>query len=160
MVDIDFNNPNLTYIPAHTKVGADIHVAGDLLVEGEVTGSVEAAGFCIVAGSLDGPLQALGVKIMPGGRVRGDVVAQQMLVVYPGGRLDGDVRGRQVDIRSRMTGSVTVQGRLTVGAGALVQGDVVAAALTVDPTGGITGNVQLLARLHGPDTTDEITDAI
>ena len=43
--DLDWNNPNLTVIPQTASITADVHVAGDLLVAGRVTGSIEAAGF-------------------------------------------------------------------------------------------------------------------
>ncbi len=141
MSEVDFNNPNLTYIPATANVAADLHVAGDLLVEGHISGRVEAAGFCIVSGVVNGPIKALGVKVMPRAEARGDIEAQQQFISFADSTVVGNISGHNVEINNRLQGSIAADGQVVLGRLATVEGDISSADIVINKPAVIKGNV-------------------
>jgi cytoskeletal protein CcmA (bactofilin family) len=100
--------------PAPTAASAVPHVGPSVLAANvEMTGSLNSASELHIYGAVDGNVRAGDLTIFAGGSVKGDVVAQSVLVH---GRIDGHIHAKKVQLCS----------------GAVVRGDIVHASLGVD----------------------------
>lgn len=100
--------------PAPTTASAIPHDGTSVLAANvEITGSLNSASELHIYGAVDGNVRAGDLTIFAGGSVKGDVVAQSVLVH---GRIDGHIHAKKVQL----------------GSGAVVRGDIVHASLGVD----------------------------
>ncbi|MEZ4268094.1 MAG: polymer-forming cytoskeletal protein [Myxococcota bacterium] len=91
-------------------------------VKGRVTGT----GSLSVDGAVDGEI-----------RLEGDVV------VNPSGRVAAPVSGANISVWGALTGNATASRTLTVGPGAIVEGDLTAPTITIHPDARLTGRVHM-----------------
>jgi cytoskeletal protein CcmA (bactofilin family) len=109
-----------TLIGAGTRVDGDVRVTGGMHVEGRVHGNVvaEAGGAALL-------------EVAQGGVVEGNVDVPRVVVH---GEVRGDIRASdkvELGATARVSGSV-VYGVIEMAAGAVIQGRLVAAALTAE----------------------------
>ena len=97
-------NKNVTLIAADTSVDGHIRFAGELYVNGAVTGDIEGGnesqGTLVVSeeGSVKGEIRAPNIVI--GGAVDGDVHADLRLEVAGSARIRGDIHYKLVEVQT------------------------------------------------------------
>lgn len=77
------------------------------------------------------------------GRVDGDVVTRQQLLVARGGVVEGDVEAREVVVGGTIHGAIRAQERIEVQSGAEVNGDVVTRRIAVAEGASLNGQVRM-----------------
>jgi len=90
----------LTYLSATSEFQGNLHIEGDLQVEGIVHGAVDVVGNVVVTenGLVEGPeIRAHNITIH--GAMKARVTAEGTLSITKTGRLEGDVTARALDIR-------------------------------------------------------------
>lgn len=98
---------------AETVIGQSVKVDGDFVSEGNV----------LVAGMVNGSL-----------KTRGD------LRVEKGSKIKADVEAANAAVSGQIKGNVTIQNNLELGATAIVEGDIVAKVLSIEPGAMLNGH--------------------
>lgn len=88
----------ITHIAPGTRIRGEVSGPTELLVEGEVEGEIRVDAAVIVGGEgvVQGPITAHVVRI--GGRVFGNVSANERVEVAPSGTLEGDILSPRITI--------------------------------------------------------------
>ncbi|MCB9729536.1 MAG: polymer-forming cytoskeletal protein [Deltaproteobacteria bacterium] len=101
------------------------------------TGNVVGAG-ARVKGRITGP-----GSLTVDGAVEGEVRLEGDLVVNPSGRVAAPVSGANVSVWGTIQGSISAARTVTVGPGAVVEGDLTAPSITIHPDARLTGRVHM-----------------
>ena len=104
----------------------------------------DGPGVSIIAPDLTvtGDLKADGV-VRVEGRVIGNLVADDQILLASGGYVEGDVHAREVVIAGEVRGRVTATGRLEIQSTAEVYGDVVTPRLLIQEGGRLNGGMRM-----------------
>jgi cytoskeletal protein CcmA (bactofilin family) len=91
----------LTYISEKSEFQGDLHVEGNLRVDGIIHGNVEVRGDLEVSqtGLIEGP-ELRAVNLIVHGVVKARVVAEGRLTLSRSARLEGDVNATSLDIEA------------------------------------------------------------
>lgn len=98
---VDSLNMAMTFISKGSEVKGDIHVAGNLRVDGIIRGNVRAQGDIEV--SLGGIIEGKDVRarnIVIHGLVKATLIAEEQLRIHSQGEVQGDVTAQALDIES------------------------------------------------------------
>ncbi|GAA4326665.1 polymer-forming cytoskeletal protein [Flaviaesturariibacter amylovorans] len=77
------------------------------------------------------------------GAVRGNVTSTARIVVGPDGSVDGHIESQQADITGRVTGDLRVADLLQLRGTCVVEGNIAAGKLQVEPTATFNGQCQM-----------------
>lgn len=77
------------------------------------------------------------------GVVKGNIFSKAKIVIGPAGRVEGDIAGTQADIMGTVTGSVRVNELLHLRAESVVEGNISARQLQVEPAARFNGQCQM-----------------
>ncbi|GAB4092432.1 bactofilin family protein [Flaviaesturariibacter terrae] len=77
------------------------------------------------------------------GRVDGNVTSSARIVVGPQGTVNGDIESQQADITGRVTGDIRVQELVQLRGDCVVEGNIAAGKLQVEPTATFNGQCQM-----------------
>lgn len=97
----DSQNLAMTFISKGSEVKGDVHVSGNLRVDGVIQGNVRAEGDLEV--SVGGLIEGKNVSarnIVIHGTVKSTLVAEGMLRIHNQGEVQGDVTAQALDIES------------------------------------------------------------
>jgi len=92
--------------------------------------------------AMQGEIHAPGA-VMLCGEMRGDGEVGGTLTIARGAHWDGQVQARNAVVAGRLTGSLTVEGKLEVGAAAVIQGRIAARTLAIARGAVIEGDIQV-----------------
>src|ERR1700720_2889208 len=104
-------------------------------------------------GTLEGTLQLKGTFRIDG-KVKGNIISEQTVVLGEGARVEGQIEGNRVVIAGRFDGVIFAKGRVEIQAKGVVTGEVHAPCMVVDPGGIFDGRCHMLA---SSDMTSGIT---
>lgn len=95
------NTGSLTYISEKSEFQGDLHVEGNLRVDGIIHGNVEVRGDLEVSqtGLIEGP-ELRAVNLIVHGVVKSRVIAEGRLTLSRSARLEGDVNATSLDIEA------------------------------------------------------------
>jgi len=128
-----------------------------------VTGKCETVGFLRVSGTVKGDAVSNGIEVTESGSVAGDLLAatnaKKMVAVVSGkvtgmvrasvvkvphgGQVLGGIEADEVTIHGRVEGGLTVRGRLSVAATAVIDGDVSTRSLAMEEGGRVNGMIKM-----------------
>ncbi len=77
------------------------------------------------------------------GTIRGNVFCKSKIIVGPTGFVEGNIEGQQADITGKITGNISVVDILQLRGTCLVEGNISAAKLQIDPTAVFNGKCQM-----------------
>ncbi|RYY84877.1 MAG: polymer-forming cytoskeletal protein [Chitinophagaceae bacterium] len=77
------------------------------------------------------------------GRVDGNVTSSARIVVGPQGSVNGHINSQQADITGRVSGDIRVQDLLQLRGECVVEGNIAAGKLQVEPTATFNGQCQM-----------------
>jgi cytoskeletal protein CcmA (bactofilin family) len=90
------------------------------------------------------------------GAVFGHVRSSARIVVGPNGSVQGDIESQQADITGRVTGDVKVRDLLQLRGECVVEGNIAAGKLQIEPTATFNGQCQMgagtIVQLKAPET--------
>ncbi len=110
---------DVTSSNASTLIGAGTTITGDIESNGDIR--------------IDGVL-------------KGSLKGKSKIIIGTEGVVDGDVEGQQADIMGRVTGKIKVQELLYLHGETIVQGDIYAGKLQIDPTAVFNGQCHMGAK--------------
>jgi cytoskeletal protein CcmA (bactofilin family) len=99
MSDKSSTGKGFTFVNSGTVLTGELLVENDLSIEGAVKGTIRATGTVSIhiQGVVEGEIQAASVKI--GGKVTGDVTANDRVILESNAVLLGDLRTRELIIQ-------------------------------------------------------------
>jgi len=77
------------------------------------------------------------------GTVRGNILSKAKIVIGPSGRVEGDIEGAQADVMGTVTGSVKVLELLHLRADSVIEGNISARQLQVEPSARFNGQCHM-----------------
>ncbi len=77
------------------------------------------------------------------GTLKGNLRAKAKVIVGAGGTVDGDIEGQQADIMGRVTGKIKVQELLYLHGTTVLNGDIYAGKLQIEPTAVFNGKCHM-----------------
>lgn len=92
--------------------------------------------------TMQGEIRAPGA-VMLCGEIKGDGEVGGTLTIARGAHWDGQVQARSAVVAGRLTGSLVVEGKLEVGASAVIQGRIAARTLAIARGAVIEGDIQV-----------------
>src|SRR5262249_17255283 len=93
---------------------------------------------------LEGTLQVKGTFRVDG-NVKGNIIAEQTLILGEGAKVEGQIEGNHVVIAGRFDGVIFAKGRVEIQAKAVVTGEVHSPCMLMDPGGIFDGRCHMLA---------------
>lgn len=81
------------------------------------------------------------------GTLKGNLLAKAKVLVGAEGAVEGDIDGRQADILGRVTGKIKVTDLLHLHGQAVIDGDICAAKLQIEPSVSFNGQCQMGANV-------------
>lgn len=81
------------------------------------------------------------------GTLKGNLLAKAKVLVGADGTVEGDIDGKQADILGKVTGKIKVSDLLHLHGKAVVDGDITAAKLQIEPTVAFNGQCQMGANV-------------
>lgn len=92
------------------------------------------------------------------GKVIGNVTAKAKILVGPEGVIEGDIIGQQADILGKATGVIKVNDLLHLRGKAIINGDIFAGKLQIEPTATFNGQCHMGANVVALKT--EVANAV
>jgi cytoskeletal protein CcmA (bactofilin family) len=108
------------------------------------TDSEEWTGFIAQGVSLEGTLTVSGTFRIDG-RVKGNIISEQTVVLGDDSRVEGQIEGNHVVISGRFDGVIFAKGRVEIQAKGVVTGEVHSPCMVIDPGGIFDGRCHMLA---------------
>jgi len=81
------------------------------------------------------------------GVLKGNLRGKAKILIGPEGAVEGDVEGEQADVLGKITGKIKVAGLLNLRGKALIEGDIFAGKLQVEPTVTFNGHCHMGANV-------------
>jgi cytoskeletal protein CcmA (bactofilin family) len=81
------------------------------------------------------------------GKINGNVKAKGKILIGPDGIVEGDIAGEQIDILGKITGVISANDLLQLRGKAIINGDVYAGKLQVEPTVTFNGKCHMGANV-------------
>ena len=81
------------------------------------------------------------------GILRGNLVARSKILIGPEGIVEGDITGQQADILGKVSGCIKVEDLLHLRGKAMVNGDIYAGKLQIEPTTSFNGHCHMGANV-------------
>ena len=106
--------------------------------------SDEWTGFFDQGVSLEGTLTLSGTFRVDG-RVKGNIISEQTLILGEGAKVEGQIEGNHVVIDGRFDGVILAKGRVEIQAKGVVTGEVHSPCLVIEPGGIFDGHCHMLA---------------
>ena len=94
----------------------------------------EWTGFIDQGVTLEGTLQLKGTFRIDG-KVKGNIISEQTVVLGEGARVEGQIEGNRVVIAGRFDGVIFARGRVEIEAKGVVTGEVHSPCMVIDPGG-------------------------
>lgn len=92
------------------------------------------------------------------GTIKGNISSKAKIVIGPDGLVEGDIEGDQADIMGRVSGSVRVNDLLYLRGGSVVDGNISAKQLQVEPEAKFNGQCQMIVPATASIPSKEKTD--
>lgn len=77
------------------------------------------------------------------GTLKGNIIGSAKVIIGANGVVEGDVSGQQADIMGKVTGSIRVKDLLQLKNGSVVEGNIAAAKLQVEPSAVFNGQCHM-----------------
>lgn len=129
-------------ISEHTKVIGNIVTKGHIGIAGVVEGNIEAKGTVIVKGTVKGDIICQNLMIEKG-KVISNIVCEGQVVMKEGTSLTGQIECKDAAIGGNMTGEIHCQNQAGFSYGAVVNADVTAKKLVVEPGAKLNGQISM-----------------
>ncbi len=81
------------------------------------------------------------------GTIKGNLVAKAKILIGADGVIEGDIDGKQADILGKVTGKIKVADLLYLHGKAIVDGDIYAGKLQIEPTASFNGQCHMGANV-------------
>lgn len=81
------------------------------------------------------------------GTLKGNIKSNARIVIGPAGMVEGDIEGLQADVLGKITGKVVVKDLLNLRGQCVVNGDIFAGKLQVEPTATFNGHCHMGANV-------------
>ena len=81
------------------------------------------------------------------GIIKGNLVSKAKILVGAGGVVEGDIDGKQADVLGKVTGKIKVADLLYLHGKAIVDGDIYAGKLQIEPTASFNGQCHMGANV-------------
>ncbi|MGC4104577.1 bactofilin family protein [Ferruginibacter sp.] len=96
--------------------------------------------------TITGDVQSNG-DIRIDGVIKGNLISKAKILVGAGGVIEGDIDGKQADILGKVTGKIKVADLLYLHGQAVVDGDIYAGKLQIEPTASFNGKCHMGANV-------------
>src|SRR6476469_5270803 len=80
------------------------------------------------------------------GTIHGNVYSSAKIIVGPSGFVEGNIEGANADITGKVAGNIAVKDLLQLRGDSVVDGNIIAAKLQIDPTAIFNGKCQMSAQ--------------
>lgn len=77
------------------------------------------------------------------GTLKGNLRAKAKVIIGAGGMVEGDIEGQQADIMGHVTGKIKVQDLLYLHGSSVLNGDIYAGKLQIEPTAAFNGKCHM-----------------
>lgn len=109
--------------------------------------------------TITGDVQSNG-DIRIDGIIKGNLIAKAKILVGADGVIEGDIDGKQADILGKVTGKIKVADLLYLHGQAIVDGDIYAGKLQIEPTASFNGQCHMGANVVGLIPITERANAV
>lgn len=130
----------LTVIAVGTTVAGNMSVDGAAEIEGRLQGDIDCSGCLTVSGQLIGRSRVAEINVQ-GARIEGNIESKGDVHVRDGSVVIGNVSGQAMQLFGAVKGDITLPGHLTVGATAIVVGNIQAGSVDIQSGAAIDGYV-------------------
>lgn len=121
-----------------------------IVLRGTVRGSIDCRSDVEISGEITGDVRGRNVRIV-GGSVQGDIVAGEMLTIDKSG-IKGNLTATHARINNLIEGDVSVRGTLALQREADIQGNITAAALSVEEGASMNGRITISREAQEPSS--------
>ena len=111
----------------------------------ETTETVVPTGSASLIGSgtsLKGDITSTG-DLRIDGTLVGNIICSSKIIIGANGVVEGDISGQQADIMGKVTGTIKVKDLLQLKGGSLMNGNIQAAKLQIEPTASFNGECHM-----------------
>lgn len=119
-----------------------------IVIRGTVRGSVDCRSDVEISGEIIGDVRGRNIRVVGGG-VQGDIAAGEMLTIDKSG-IKGNLTATHARINTPIEGDVAVRGTLTLQREANIQGNITAAALSVEEGASMNGRITISREVPEP----------
>jgi len=99
--------------------------------------------------TIEGKMFSTSGSINISGSFKGDIVAQDLVVVTEEGKVEGTIKAKELQVYGKVNGNIEVEDELIIGSHGVVEGEVSYGRLHVEEGGQIKGN--LSPRIKGQE---------
>lgn len=121
-----------------------------IVIRGTVRGSVDCRSDVEISGEIIGDVRGRNIRVVGGG-VQGDIVAGEMLTIDKSG-IKGNLTATHARINNLIEGDVSVRGTLALQREADIQGNITAAALSVEEGASMNGRITISREAQEPSS--------
>ena len=119
-----------------------------IVIRGTVRGRVDCRSDVEISGEIIGDVRGRNIRVVGGG-VQGDIAAGEMLTIDKSG-IKGNLTATHARINTPIEGDVAVRGTLTLQREANIQGNITAAALSVEEGASMNGRITISREVPEP----------
>lgn len=96
------------------------------------------------------------------GTIIGNINSTAKVIIGPNGKVEGDIIAQQADVVGKITGNVTVKELLQLKDNSVVNGNIAAGKLQVEPNASFNGNCHMIPAgvVQMTETSEEEADAV
>lgn len=124
-----------------TRVRGDIVSDSDILLEGELEGTLTTEASVTVSGTVTGDIECLNCELN-GARINGCIKSAGNILIRAGSVVVGDLTAQSARISGELQGNITVAGELTVESSARIIGDIVTGGISIEQGAVLQGSLQ------------------
>lgn len=128
-----------------------------IVIRGTVRGSVDCRSDVEISGEIIGDVRGRNIRVVGGG-VQGDIVAGEMLTIDKSG-IKGNLTATHARINNLIEGDVSVRGTLALQREADIQGNITAAALSVEEGASMNGRITISREAQEPSSAPRPTSS-
>ncbi len=130
-----------TTITRNTHIRGDIISDSDIILAGELEGTLITAASVQVSGAVTGDIECESCELA-GAHINGNIKSGSQIIMMADSVVIGDLTGGLVRVSGDLRGNVTATEELVVHGNAKIVGDIVTRSISVDRGAVIQGNLQ------------------
>lgn len=138
-------NKSVTVLGAGSVFEGTLRTNGDVELNGVFKGDVFAEGSVIIHNNIEGNVQAGSIELVSCS-VKGDLVAGSELKISENSAVTGNLRVNSMSCAGKIEGNVQAEGSVALSRTARVNGDLSAAALSVESGAAIAGRLAVASK--------------
>jgi len=137
-------NDEMGVIAQGTTVHGSVRTGGHLAVAGVVEGAVTCAGNLMLIGEILGPVECNNIVLESAVASTPMLKVRESVSIKDNTEFRGDISCKNISVMGRIVGNINASGNVGISKTAVIEGDITATGLAIEPGAKIKGYVNIL----------------